>query len=221
MSESKPLYTYSRPHPSVTVDLAIFTVDDAVLKLLVVRRGMEPFKGNWALPGGFVRIDESLEAAAARELAEETGLTGAYLEQVGAFGDPRRDPRERVISIAYFAIVSAHKRELRAGSDAAEARWCDVANLPKLAFDHPAIVEAACARLAEKARRTALATEFLGPEFTLTELQRVHEALLGQQIDKRNFRKWVSSVEHLRSTGRVRRGDAHRPALLFRRRTTR
>jgi len=215
---SKGTYTYSRPHPAVTVDLAIFTVEDAALKLLLVRRGVDPHKGSWALPGGFVRIDEDLQDAAERELAEETGLTGAYLEQVAAFGEPRRDPRERVISIAYFAIVAQDKRELQAGSDATEASWWNVTELPKLAFDHAAIVEAARSRLADKARRTGLATEFLGVEFTLTELQRVHEALLGQTLDKRNFRKWISGLEHLKSTGRLRRGGAHRPALLFRRR---
>ncbi len=215
-SSNRKSFVYSHPHPAVAVDLAIFTVTDVQLQLLLVRRGLEPFKGRWALPGGFVKIDEGLDEAAKRELREETGIESAYLEQLGAFGDPGRDPRERVVSIVYFAVLSQKDITIKGGGDAEIAQWWSTEKLPKLAFDHDVIVNAARARLADKARSSAIATEFLNPELTLTELQQVHEALLGQELDKRNFRKWASGLEHLRPTGHVRRGLAHRPALLYR-----
>lgn len=209
-------HSYKHPHPAVAVDLAIFTLRDGALQLLLVKRGREPHKGSWALPGGFVRIDEDLVTAAQRELQEETGVDSAYLEQVGAFGTVDRDPRERVISVAYFAILASDSDKVRAGSDADEAQWWAAESLPKLAFDHPEIVAAARRALVEKVRRTTIALQFLPPEFALSDLQSVHEAVLGQEIDKRNFRKWIDSLDYLVATGRQRRGGQHRPAALFR-----
>jgi len=215
MTEKK-VFSYKHPHPAVAADLAIFTLQESRLHVLLIERAREPFKGSWALPGGFVRIQEDLQAAAARELEEETGVAGAYLEQVGAFGRPGRDPRERVISVAFFAIISSDTIHLQSGGDAAAARWWPVDKLPKVAFDHLEILEQARHRLRDKVRRTTIALRFLPPEFTLTELQQVHEAILGQELDKRNFRKWLTSVPYLRATGRMRRGGQHRPAELYR-----
>ncbi|HEX9139031.1 MAG TPA: NUDIX domain-containing protein [Steroidobacteraceae bacterium] len=212
----KKLFGYKYPHPAVAVDLAIFTLQESRLQVLLIERARDPFKGRWALPGGFVRIHEDLDAAAARELEEETGVAGAYLEQVGAFGAPQRDPRERVISVAFFAIIPSDTIHLKSGGDAAAARWWPVSELPKVAFDHAEILEQARHRLRDKIRRSTIALRFLPPEFTLTELQQVHEAILGQELDKRNFRKWLTSLPYLRATGRMRRGGQHRPAELYR-----
>jgi 8-oxo-dGTP diphosphatase len=215
MTEKK-LFSYKYPHPAVAADLAIFTLQVDQLHVLLVERARDPFKGRWALPGGFVRMHEDLSAAAARELEEETGVAGAYLEQVGAFGNPARDPRERVISVAFFAIIPSDTLHLKSGGDAAAARWWPVNELPELAFDHQEILEHARHRLRYKVRGSAIALRFLSPEFTLTELQQVHEAILGQELDKRNFRKWLTSLPYLRATGRMRRGGQHRPAELYR-----
>src|SRR5271155_3347326 len=215
MTEKKP-FSYKYPHPAVAADLAIFTLQANQLHVLLVERAHDPFKGRWALPGGFVRMHEDLPAAAARELEEETGVAGAYLEQVAAFGNPARDPRERVISIAFFAIIPSDTIQLKSGGDAAAARWWSIEELPKLAFDHQEILNHARHRVRDKLRGSPIALRFLPPEFTLSELQQVHEAILGRDLDKRNFRKWLSSLRYLRATGRMRRGGQHRPAELYR-----
>ena len=216
VSQVRPTYSYRHPHPAVAVDVAIFTVREQRLEVLLVERGVEPYKGSWALPGGFVRIHEDLLAAAARELKEETGVEGAYLRQVGAFGAPGRDPRERVISIAYFAILSSETIALEASTDAAAAKWCPFTALPRLAFDHKEIVAAAHRALVDELSNSLIAFQFLGDEFTLTELQQVHEAIRGEPLDKRNFRKWIAAVGTVRATGRLRRAGQHRPAELYR-----
>lgn len=208
--------SYRHSHPAVTVDLAIFTLVERELHVLLVQRGREPFKGAWALPGGFVKIDEDLEDAARRELLEETGFSARYLEQLQTFGRPDRDPRERVISVAYFTIVAADTTQIRAGSDAAAAKWYPVRRKPSLAFDHREILEVAVARLAQRARESAVAVQFLPPEFTLTDLQQVHEAIEMTELDKRNFRKWATAQPYIQSTGRKTQGGAHRPAELYR-----
>src|ERR1700730_5246010 len=214
MTEPQP-YRYQCPPPAVAVDLVIFTLLENQLQLLLIERGVEPYRGAWALPGGFVRIDEDLADAAQRELREETGIGEAYLEQVGAFGSPKRDPRERVVSVAYFAIISADKVALKAGSDAHALAWHPYTALPSVAFDHAHIIAAAKAKLVDKISRTTLALEFLPPEFTLTELQQVFEGVRGEAIDKRNFRKWVETLSFIKPTGRLRRGAQHRPAALY------
>src|ERR1700730_9149194 len=214
MTEPQP-YRYQCPPPAVAVDLVIFTLLENQLQLLLIERGVEPYRGAWALPGGFVRIDEDLADAAQRELREETGIGEAYLEQVGAFGAPKRDPRERVVSVAYFAIIPADKVALKAGSDAHAVAWHPYAQLPAVAFDHAQIIAGAKAKLIDKVSRTTLALEFLPPEFTLTELQQVFESVRGDSIDKRNFRKAVDSLSFIKPTGRLRRGGQHRPAALY------
>ena len=201
--------------PSVTVDIVIFTLRQKALHVLLIRRGAWPFEGQWAIPGGFVRMDESLEDAARRELREETGVDEARLEQLRAFGDVGRDPRMRIISVAFTALVSSEQLVLEASTDAADAKWFPIDDVPKpLAFDHDAILNVACGRLRERLQNSNIAQGLLPERFTLTQMQEVYEALLGRAVDKRNFRKWVASLGVVapaegRSTGR------HRPAQLF------
>ncbi len=206
------------PRPSVTVDLVIFTIADDDLKVLLIRRGGEPFKGCWALPGGFVEIGESLEAAAARELSEEAGVTNVYLEQLYTFGDPGRDPRGRVISVSYFALVDADRQRIRAASDAADAQWQSVFDTKtngKLAFDHKRILDYAVWRLRNKIEWTTVGYELLPKKFTLSELQRVYEIILQKPVDKRNFRKKVLAQGRIRELSETRSDVAHRPARLY------
>ena len=208
-------YAYQHPHPAVTTDIVIFTIRQQQLELLLMRRADEPCKDCWALPGGFVNIDEDLEHCALRELEEETGVTGVYLEQLYTFGTPGRDPRERVISIAYYALVPPDRMNIRAASDAREVAWFEVRQLPPLAFDHKAIVEKAHQRLAAKLNYSTIALQFMPKKFTLSELQQVYESILGAQLDKRNFRKRVAALGCVKETGEYRRDGNHRPARLF------
>jgi len=197
----------------VTVDLVLFTIRDRVLQCLLVRRGIAPFKGRWALPGGFILEGESVDAAARRELREETGVSDVYLEQLYTFGEPDRDPRGRVITVSYFALV-ASDQAVKAGSDAADARWHPVDSLPPLAFDHGAILKTALGRLRNKLEYTTVGFQLLPRAFTLSELQGVYEAILGRALDKRNFRRKIALLDILRPTGEARRGD-RRPARLY------
>ncbi len=204
------------PKPSVTVDVVLFTFTEGTLRVLLIRRRGEPFKDRWALPGGFVQKDERLEEAAARELFEEAGLKGIYLEQLYTFGDPGRDPRGWTISVAYFAIVSEDLTgEVRAGDDAGDADWFDVYHLPPLAFDHERIVRYALQRLRYKLEYTGLGFLLLPEAFTLSQLQNVYEVVLQEKLDKRNFRKKILSMDIIEETGKFRHGD-HRPAKLYR-----
>ncbi|WP_309707113.1 NUDIX domain-containing protein [Armatimonas sp.] len=202
--------------PSVTVDVVAFTARERKLHVLLIKRGVWPFEGHWALPGGFVQMSEGLDAAAHRELAEETGIAGAeFLEQLYTFGNVDRDPRTRVISVAYYALLPEPSIAPRAGTDAAEAQWWPADALPPLAFDHAEIVKTALDRLRAKLGYTSVAYALLAPEFTLTELQTVYEIILGRELDKRNFRKKMLSTELLEGLEKQRRGGAHRPAQLF------
>jgi 8-oxo-dGTP diphosphatase len=206
------------PRPSVTVDLVIFTIAEDDLKVLLIKRGGEPFAGKWALPGGFVGIDESLETAAARELQEEAGVTNIYLEQLYTFGDPGRDPRGRVISVAYFALIDAEQQRIVASTDATDAEWYSVFDRrtgAKLAFDHRKILDYAVWRLRNKIEWTTVGYELLPKKFTLSELQRVYEIILQRPVDKRNFRKKVISQGRIRELNETRNDGAHRPARLY------
>ena len=209
-------YTYEHPHPAVTVDVAVFTIAAGRLAVVLVRRATWPHAGKWALPGGFVGIDESLTRAAWRELREETGLKAGYLEQLGAFGRPDRDPRERVITVVYIALAATDRIELRAGSDAADARLFFLDELPELAFDHARILQLATERLRDRLDTEGVARRLMPERFTLTELQRACEAVAGTRTDKRNFRKKLNARELVEATGEVRRDGAHRPARLYR-----
>ena len=209
-------YCYPYPHPAVTTDVVVFTIREGRLQLLLIRRSGEPFEGHWALPGGFLDIDEDLELCAKRELAEETGVAGVYLEQLYTFGRPGRDPRERVISVAYYALVPSEKLALRPASDATEAAWFPVADLPPLAFDHDEIISTAHERLVAKLDYSTIAFQFLADTFTLGELQEVYETLVDAELDKRNFRKWALALEQIEETGELRRRGRHRPARVYR-----
>ena len=203
--------------PSVTVDVVAFTARAGQLSVLLIERGVWPFAGAWALPGGFVGQDEPLDDAARRELIEETGIAGAhYLEQLYTFGTPRRDPRTRVISVAYYALLPGGESEPSAGSDARAAAWWPVDKLPALAFDHAEIVQTALNRLRAKLGYTSVAYALLPDEFTLTDLQTVYEIILGEGLDKRNFRKKMLAAGILAPTDHARRDGPHRPAQLFR-----
>ena len=199
----------------VTVDVVIFTILDNALSVLLIRRGVAPNKDDWAIPGGFVRDDESLDAAARRELHEETGVSDVYLEQLYTFGEPKRDPRGRIATVAYYALIASDRAPLRGGTDAAEARWWPVAELPKrLAFDHAAILEYAVQRLRAKIEYTTVGFQLLPSEFTLSELQAVYEAIMGRPLDKRNFRKRVEQLDVVVALDRWRTGPT-RPARLY------
>ncbi|MBP9093810.1 NUDIX hydrolase [bacterium] len=174
----------------ITVDIVLFTILDKQLHVLLIRRLAEPFRGSYALPGGFVLEDESIDAAANRELQEETGVERVFLEQLYTFGEPKRDPRGRVITVAYYALV-ANSHILRSGTDAADAAWFSLSKLPQLAFDHLSIIEYAHQRIANKLDYSNVGFELLPEKFTLTELQLVHEAVLGESLDKRNFRRKI------------------------------
>ena len=202
--------------PSVTVDVVIFSLVDNDLQVLLVKRKYPPFAGIWALPGGFVHMDESLENAAMRELAEETGVTDVYTEQLYTFGAPQRDPRTRVITVAYFALVPHHAIQHYPGDDAAETAWHSVFALPPLAFDHEEILTYALQRLRYKLEYTAVGFELLPDVFTLSELQHAYEIILGEQLDKRNFRRKILSAEILEETGRKKKEGEGRPAMLYR-----
>jgi len=208
-------YTYPYPHPAVATDMVIFTIHNQQLELLLIRRADEPYSNGWALPGGFVEIEEDLEACALRELEEETGITGVYLEQLYTFGSPNRDPRERVISVAYYALVPPDRINIRAASDAREVAWFEVRKLPELAFDHAEIVAMAHQRLAAKLNYSTIALQFMPVNFTLSELQQVYETILGERLDKRNFRKRLMALGCIKDTGLSRRNGNHRPARLY------
>jgi 8-oxo-dGTP diphosphatase len=197
------------------VDCVVFGFDEAEMKVLLIERGLEPFKGRWALPGGFVRVDETLDEAALRELVEETGLKNVFLEQLYTFGEVERDPRERVVSVAYYALVKLSDHRAKAATDAANAQWFPVSKLPKLAFDHPGILRTALTRLQGKVRYQPIGFELLPEKFTLSQLQHLYEAVLGTELDKRNFRKKVLSFGLLVPLKETQMGR-HRPAQLFR-----
>ncbi|MFN8654008.1 MAG: NUDIX domain-containing protein [Gemmatimonadales bacterium] len=199
----------------VAVDVVVFTIREGRLAVLLIRRGIPPYEGAWAIPGGFVLPEEGVEAAARRELEEETGVRDVYLEQLYTFGEPGRDPRGRVVSVAYFALISSD-REIAGGSDAAEARWWPMDELPPLAFDHAGILTYALERLRNKLEYTTVGFQLLPAEFTLSELQQVYEAILGRTLDKRNFRRKIELLGILTPLKQQRRSGASRPAQLFR-----
>lgn len=201
--------------PSVTVDIVIFTIKDDELIVLLIKRKTEPYVDSWAIPGGFILVREKLHEAALRELKEETGVENLFLEQLYTFGNPDRDPRKRVITVAYYALVNFDKLKPKAGSDAKEVNWFNVKNLPQLAFDHSEIISCAKDRLCSKLDYSNAAFQLLPEEFTLTELQKVYEIILDRNLDKRNFRKRILSMNLLNETNKTKMEGYHRPAKLY------
>ena len=185
MEEYKFHYKY--PHPSVTTDCVIFGFDGVKLKVLLIERGCEPYKGRWAFPGGFLKMDESAEEGAKRELEEETGLKAAYIKQFQTFTEPDRDPRERVITIAYYALVRI--QDVNGGDDAAKAQWFDLEDVPSLAFDHDRILRKAMQELRKQIHFEPIGFELLPEKFTMSALQHLYEAILDVKFDRRNFSK--------------------------------
>ncbi|GAB4577710.1 MAG: NUDIX domain-containing protein [Anaerolineales bacterium] len=209
-------YTYDYPRPAVTADIVVFTVRENQLNVLLIQRREPPYPGMWALPGGFVNMDEALEDAAQRELEEETGLQEAYLEQLYTYGNPERDPRGRVITVAYFALIAPDASfHAEGGSDAARAAWHPINHLPPLAFDHADIITYAIRRVRYKLEYSAVGFELLPKEFTLTELQTTYEIILGEKLDKRNFRRRILEAGIIEPTPHQRLGEG-RPARLYR-----
>jgi 8-oxo-dGTP diphosphatase len=209
-------HTYKYPRAALTVDAVVFGFDEGELKVLLIQRGITPFKGKWALPGGFVQVDETLDAAVRRELVEETGLTDIYLEQLYTFDAVDRDPRERVISVAHYALVKLSEHPAAGATDASDAQWFPVADTPGLAFDHAEILNTALQRLRGKVRYEPIGFELLPTKFTLSQLQHLYEAVLQTRLDKRNFRKKILATKLLVPLKDQARGGAHRPAQLFR-----
>lgn len=215
---SPTTYTYAHPHPAVAADIALFTVRASRLCILLIERGGEPFAGRWALPGGFLRPDEDLDACAKRELREETGVETSLLIPFANFSMPDRDPRARVISAAYLALIPSEVLRLAADTDAADARWFGLDDLPALAFDHDRILRQALDRLRERCQEIGILLALLPERFTLTELQAAYEAVLGSPVDRRNFQKQALATGLLAQTEALARGR-HRPARLWKRAT--
>jgi 8-oxo-dGTP diphosphatase len=209
-------HTYEFARPALTVDIVVFALDAEDLQVMLIERDLAPYAGQWALPGGFLRVDETLEDAARRELQEESGLKGIYLEQLYTFGGLRRDPRERVVTVAYYALVNLAGHDVQASTDARNAAWFPVNDLPRLAFDHLQILEAAHERLRAKVRYQPIGFELLPEKFTLRQLQHLYEVILDRELDKRNFRKKVLSMEFVKETNDIEKDVAHRAARLFR-----
>ena len=208
------MYCYKYPHPAVTTDCVIFGFDGERLQVLLVERGIEPYKGRWAFPGGFLKMDETAEEGALRELREETGLERAYIQQFHTFSDPHRDPRERVITIAYYALVKI--QEVHGGDDAASARWFPLSEIPSLAFDHDYILRMATQRLREEIHFQPVGFELLPEKFTLKELQALYEAILGISFDRRNFAKKMLHLEILTEQDETIWPTPKREAKLYR-----
>lgn len=206
-------YSYKHPHPAVTTDCVIFGFDGSKLMVLLIERGIEPYKGRWAFPGGFLNINESAEAGALRELQEETGLTGAYIEQFHTFTAPERDPRERVISIAYYALVRI--QEVKGGDDAAQARWFALDEVPQLAFDHDHILRMALSKLRERIHFQPIGFELLPEKFTMKELQSLYEAILEVKFERRNFAKKMLHYELVNQLDETTWPTPKREATLF------
>jgi 8-oxo-dGTP diphosphatase len=207
------LHNYEYPRAALTVDCVVFGLDVSDLKVLLIQRRLEPFQHAWALPGGFVHVDETLDEAARRE---EAGVTDVYLEQLYSFGALDRDPRERVVTVAYYALAKLSDHRIRAATDALGVGWFSLDALPALAFDHSSIVTLATERLRGKVRYAPVGFELLPPRFSLTQLQRLYEIILGTELDKRNFRKKILSMELLVETDELERGVRHRAARLYR-----
>jgi len=200
---------------SVTVDLVIFTVNKETLNVMLVKRAEAPYKDEWSLPGGFLFTGESLDEAALRVLKEKTGVKNVYLEQLYTFGKPDRDPRARVITVAYFALIPWSNLDQPESNKVTDLKWASVNQIPKLAFDHKEILRSAIQRLRAKVTYSNIVYGLMPGQFRLSELQRMYEIILDEQLDKRNFRKRILASGLLQETGQKHLQGAHRPAMLY------
>lgn len=211
------MYNYEYPRPALTVDCIVFGLDaQQELKVMLIQRDIPPFQGQWAIPGGFVRMEENLEEAALRELREETGIQNVFLEQLYTFGNLDRDPRDRTVTIAYYALINLFEQKINATTDAQDASWFALSKIPNLAFDHNQILQTAIARLRSKIRYEPIGFELLPSKFSLSQLQKLYETVLDRPLDKRNFRKKILAMDLLIDTDELEQGVAHRAAKLYR-----
>jgi len=201
--------------PGVTVDLSIFTVNEEQLKVMLVRRAENPYLGFWSLPGGFLKIGESLDRAAQRVLSEKSGVDDVYMEQLYTFGEPKRDPRSRVITVAYIALIPWQSLPEPESEKITDLTWASVDALPKLAFDHKQILEYAVTRLRAKVSYSNIVHGLMPKQFRLSELQSMYETIINDKLDKRNFRKRMLATGLLKETGKKDIAGAHRPAMLY------
>ncbi|MFG6104633.1 NUDIX domain-containing protein [Leptothoe sp. EHU-05/26/07-4] len=209
-------YSYDYPRPAVTVDCVVFGLDPTnSLQVLLIQRRLPPFVEQWALPGGFVQLDEALEQAARRELQEESGISGLFLEQLKAYGQPHRDPRGHTVTVAFYALVNLWSYQIKAATDAKQARWWPMEQLPSLAFDHEKIVQDAIATLQASICHRPIGFELLPKKFTLTQLQRLYEIVLARPFDKRNFRKKLLKLNILIPLDEKETNVTHRAAQLY------
>ena len=211
MEEKK--YCYKYPHPAVTTDCVIFGFDGNDIMVLLIEKGIEPYKGKWAFPGGFLNMDVTAAEGALRELKEETGLENAYIEQFNTYSEPDRDPRERVITIAHYALVRI--QEVKGGDDAAKAQWFPIDEVPQLAFDHDKILRDAMRKLRERIHFEPIGFELLPEKFTMKDLQILYESILDVKFDRRNFAKKMMHYEPVNQLDETVRPTAKRDALLY------
>lgn len=206
-------YAYKYPRPEVTTDCVILGFDGSELKMLIVKRGIEPFKGSWALPGGFLRMHETIEECAQRELLQETGVEQSFMKQFGVFSALDRDPRGRVVTVAFYALVKL--TEVKGGDDAAEAKWVSLDEIPHLAFDHDMIVASALKHIREDIHFRPLGFELMPERFTLPQLQRLYEAILGVKFERSNFAKKLLKTGMLNVLGERAEAHGYRPPELY------
>jgi 8-oxo-dGTP diphosphatase len=200
--------------PAVTADIVIFTIQNRELKVLLVKRDITPFKGSWAIPGGFVKINESLEEAAKRALQEKTGVKDVYLEQLYTFGEPKRDPRGRIITVSYMALINSENVNLSPTTDVSDAQWFSMKKLPQLAFDHKEILNYSLKRLKWKFEYTTVAFSLLPKKFSIGEIQKIYEIVFDKEFDKRNFAKKILFLDILKEEG-INNDVSYRPPMLY------
>jgi 8-oxo-dGTP diphosphatase len=210
-----PVTSKNTSNIRLSADCVVFGLDETTLKVLLIQRKLPPFAGAWALPGGFIHPDESIDHAARRELQDETGVKDIFLEQLYTFGQVDRDPRDRVVTVAYYALINLWEQTLVASSDASDAAWFDITQLPDLAFDHDKIMQMALQRLRGKIRYQPIGFELLPKKFTLSQFQHLYELILGTTLDKRNFRKKLLKMDLLVELDEYQTNVSHRAARFY------
>jgi 8-oxo-dGTP diphosphatase len=209
------MYDINRNYFHLTADAVVFTIMNDSLKILLIKRKYDPYKGMFALPGGYINIDEELEDGVKRELEEETGVKNVFLKQLHAYGKIGRDPRGRIVTIPYLALIDSEDIKLHATTDAEDAKWYEVYDMPKLAFDHKQIIDEALSLLRYDIEHSNIAYQIMPEKFTMTELKSAYEIVLGVELDKRNFYKKIKELNILKELHETKMDGPHRPAKLF------